>query len=78
MYEALTRRSPKSRGVPSGPGRRGAPAEVVLRLLLLKHIRNWSYGAPFCEGEPKVVRRETRNNPALDEYWVVAVRVQRV
>jgi IS5 family transposase len=24
------------------PCRRGAPAEVVLRLLILKHVRNWS------------------------------------
>jgi len=24
-------------------GRLGTPAEVVLRLLLLKHLRNWSY-----------------------------------
>lgn len=39
VYEALARRSPKSRT----RGRRGTPAEVVLRLLLLKHIRNWSY-----------------------------------
>jgi IS5 family transposase len=43
VYEALVRRSPKSRGVPSGPGRRGTPVEVVWRLLLLKHVRHWSY-----------------------------------
>ena len=34
-------------------GRKGTPAEVVLRLLLLKHIRNWSY---------EVVEREVRTN----------------
>ena len=39
VYEALAKRHPKSRS----RGRRGAPAEVVLRLLILKHIRNWSY-----------------------------------
>ena len=39
VYEALAKRSPKSRT----RGRRGTPAEVVMRLLLLKHIRNWSY-----------------------------------
>src|SRR3989442_6044563 len=39
VYEALAKRHPKSRT----RGRRGAPAEMVLRLLLLKHIRNWSY-----------------------------------
>jgi len=38
-YEALGKRSPKSRT----RGRRGTPAEVVLRVLLLKHIRNCSY-----------------------------------
>jgi hypothetical protein len=39
VYEALAKRHPKSRC----RGRRGAPAEIVLRLLVLKHIRNWSY-----------------------------------
>ena len=38
MYEALARRRPKS-----GPGPAGAPAEMVLRLLVLKHVRIWSY-----------------------------------
>ncbi len=37
VYEALMKRHPKSRS----RGRPGAPAEVVLRLLILKHIRNW-------------------------------------
>jgi hypothetical protein len=39
VYEALAQRHPKSRS----RGRRGAPAETVLRLLILKHVRNWSY-----------------------------------
>ena len=39
IYEALAKRHPKSRC----RGRRGAPAETVLRLLILKHIRSWSY-----------------------------------
>src|SRR5258705_10818261 len=39
VYEGLAKRHPKSRC----RGRRGAPADVVLRLLTLKHIRNWSY-----------------------------------
>ena len=49
VYEALTKRRPNSRT----RGRLGTPAEVVLRLLLLKHIRNWSY---------EVVEREVRAN----------------
>src|SRR5258708_158051 len=49
VYEALARRHPKSRS----RGRRGAPAEMVLRLLILKHIRNWSY---------EVLEREVRAN----------------
>ena len=49
VYEALAKRSPKSRT----RGRRGTPAEIVLRLLLLKHVRNWSYA---------VVEREVRAN----------------
>jgi IS5 family transposase len=39
VHEALAQRHPQSRK----RGRRGVPAEVVLRLLVLKHIRNWSY-----------------------------------
>src|ERR1700687_5869738 len=49
VYEALARRHPKSRT----RGRRGAPAEMVLRLLVLKHVRNWSYGT---------LEREVRGN----------------
>src|SRR5437667_2977697 len=41
VHEALAKRCPKSRS----RGRLGTPAEVVLRLLVLKHIRNLSYGA---------------------------------
>ena len=37
VYEALGRRHPKSRI----RGRLGAPADVVLRLLILKHVRNF-------------------------------------
>jgi IS5 family transposase len=39
VYEALAKRSPQSRT----RGRPGTPAEVVMRLLLLKPIRHWSY-----------------------------------
>ena len=49
VYEALARRHPQSRR----RGRRGVPAEIVLRLLVLKHIRNWSYA---------VLEREVRAN----------------
>ena len=49
VYEALGRRHPKSRS----RGRRGAPAEMALRLLILKHVRTWSY---------EVLEREVRAN----------------
>ena len=49
VYEALGNRHPQSRT----RGRRGAPAERVLRLLVLKHVRNWSYGT---------LEREVRTN----------------
>jgi IS5 family transposase len=55
VYEALARRHPKSRT----RGRRGAPAEVVLRLLLLKHLRNWSYD---------VLEREVRANLVYRDF----------
>ncbi len=54
VYEALAKRCPKSRT----RGRRGTPAEMVLRLLLLKHIRNWSYGVLEREVRANLVYRE--------------------
>ena len=54
VYEALAKRHPKSRS----RGRRGTPAEVVLRLLILKHIRNWSYQALEREGRANLVYRD--------------------
>ena len=55
VYEALAKRSPKSRT----RGRRGTSAEVVMRLLLLKHIRNWSYD---------VLEREVRANLVYRDF----------
>jgi len=55
VYEALAKRHPKSRT----RGRLGAPAEVVLRLLVLKHIRNWSYA---------VLEREVRANLVYRDF----------
>jgi IS5 family transposase len=55
VYEALAKRNPKSRT----RGRRGTPAEVVMRLLLLKHIRNWSY---------QVLEREVRANLVYRDF----------
>jgi transposase, IS5 family len=54
VYEALAKRHPKSRC----RGRRGAPADVVLRLLILKHIRNWSYEALEREVRANLVYRD--------------------
>ncbi len=55
VYEALARRHPKSRS----RGRLGAPADMVLRLLILKHVRNWSYG---------VLEREVRANLVYRDF----------
>jgi transposase, IS5 family len=55
VYDALVRRHPKSRS----RGRLGTPAEVVLRLLILKHIRNWSYA---------VLEREVRANLVYRDF----------
>ncbi len=54
VYEALARRRPKSRS----RGRRGMPAETVLRLLVLKHVRNWSYDALEREVRANLVYRD--------------------
>jgi IS5 family transposase len=55
VYEALGRRHPKSRT----RGRRAAPAEMVLRLLVLKHLRNWSYA---------ILEREVRANLVYRDF----------
>ena len=59
VYEALGKRHPRSRS----RGRKGVPAEVVLRLLVLKHVRNWSY---------EVVEREVRPNLVYRDFTRVA------
>lgn len=53
VSEALAQRWPQSRR----RGRAGTPAEVVLRLLLLKHVRNWSYGTLEREVKANLVYR---------------------
>src|SRR6266478_8229550 len=54
VYEALAKRHPKSRS----RGRLGAPAETVLRLLVLKHVRNWSYAVMEREVRANLVYRQ--------------------
>jgi Transposase domain (DUF772) len=49
IYEQLGRRHPQSRK----RGRNSTPSEVVLRLRVLKHVRNWSY---------EVLEREVKAN----------------
>jgi IS5 family transposase len=55
VHHALQRRRPHSRT----HGRPGTPAEVVLRMLLLKHIRDWSFAD---------LERETRGNLLYREF----------
>jgi IS5 family transposase len=55
VYEALAKRHPMS----TSRGRLGTPAEVVLRLLILKHVRNWSYA---------VLEREVRANLVYRDF----------
>jgi IS5 family transposase len=60
VYEALLKRRPKSRT----RGRRGVAAEIVLRMMLLKHIRNWSFQDLEREVRPNLLYREfTRIGP---------------
>ena len=54
VYQALLKRRPKSRT----RGRLSTPAEVVLRLLVLKHVRNWSYGVLARELRANLVYRQ--------------------
>jgi IS5 family transposase len=55
VYDALSRRHAKSRNL----GRRATSAETVLRLLVLKHVRNWSY---------EVLEREVRANLVYRDF----------
>jgi transposase, IS5 family len=55
VSEALRNRRPQSRT----RGRVGFPAEVVLRMLLLKHIRAWSFA---------ILEREVRTNLLYREF----------
>ena len=55
VHQALAQRHPNSRR----RGRPGFPAEVVLRLLILKHLRNWSY---------QVLEREVRANLVYRDF----------
>ncbi len=54
-YEALASRWTNSRT----RGRRGTPVDVVIRLLVLKHLRNWSYA---------VLEREVRSNLVYRQF----------
>src|SRR6266446_5428629 len=54
VYGALAKRHPNSRC----RGRLGAPADMVLRLLTLKHIRNWSYEELEREVRANLVYRD--------------------
>jgi IS5 family transposase len=53
IAEALERRWPQSRR----RGRVGTPAEVVLRMLVLKHLYRWSYAELEQEVRPNLVYR---------------------
>jgi len=53
VYDAQGKRHPESRQ----RGRRQTPAEVALRMLILKHVRNWSYETLEREVRANVVYR---------------------
>lgn len=53
VYEAQGQRHPHSRTL----GRRQTPAEIALRLLILKHVRNWGYDTLEREVRANLVYR---------------------
>jgi transposase, IS5 family len=53
FFEALAKRHPKSKS----RGRQGTAAEAVMRLMILKHIRNWSYATLEREVRANLVYR---------------------
>ncbi len=54
VHQALGQRRPKSRTT----GRAATPSEVVLRMLILKHMRNWSYDTLEREVRANLVYRQ--------------------
>src|SRR5215475_11829840 len=61
FFEALGKRHPKSKS----RGREGSSAETVMRLIILKHIRNWSYGTlglGIRSGTDQAIPRENGEN----------------
>ena len=53
FFQALSMRHPKSKS----RGREAYPAETAMRLMLLKHIRNWSYATLEREVRANLVYR---------------------
>jgi transposase, IS5 family len=60
VYEAQGKRHPQSRM----RGRQQTPAEVALRMLILKHVRNWSY---------EVLEREVRANVVYRTFCRIGI-----
>lgn len=54
VHKALQQRHPQS----GTRGRKATPAEVVLRLVVLKHLKNWSYETLEKEVRPNLVYRQ--------------------
>ena len=54
VHQVQLKRRPKSRT----RGRLSTPTEVVLRLMVLKHVRNWSYGVLAREVRANLVYRQ--------------------
>jgi IS5 family transposase len=54
VHKALQQRHPQS----GTRGRKATPAEGVLRLLVLKHLKNWSYETLEKEVRPNLVYRQ--------------------
>lgn len=60
VYDAQGKRHPHSRT----RGRQQTPAEVALRMLILKHVRNWSY---------EVLEREVRANVVYRSFCRIGI-----
>ena len=74
VHDVLARRHPQSRR----RGRPSFPAEVVLRLLVLKHIRNWSYAVLERKVRPNMVYREFSARQGSAKSGQYKARVRRL
>jgi|SRR5580704_439584 IS5 family transposase len=77
LVDMVARRLQERRPNSRTRGREGTPAEVVLRMLVLKHVKNWSFATLEWETRSNLAYREftrVRDKKVPDEKTMVRAR----